>query len=39
MLIGPIRKTFKQRPNIIKAADCDNHSENCKNSKARKEKE
>jgi len=39
MLIGPVRKTLKQRPNIIKAADCDNHGKTCKNAETHKEKE
>jgi hypothetical protein len=38
MLLGPTRKTLKQRPDIIKAADCNNHGKACKNAETQKEK-
>jgi len=39
MLVNPVCKTLEQRPNVKKAANCNNHSETGKNGKACKEKD
>jgi len=37
--VGAAGKTLKKRPNVKKAANCNNHSETGKNGKACKEKD